>query len=284
MRRRLPQPSRLPSVATNVLAHAFVAIYADFAVLEARIVGRAAPRESVIYVRHAGETGGDYRATLEASHVKLKHRISSSLKSVLDRVSAGVLLFLLAPVLLAIAVAIKLSSPGPVLFRQVRVGKFGKPFVLYKFRTMYQHIDDKIHRDYVTSMLRASPAPADAERGIFKLTRDPRITRVGRFLRRSSLDELPQLVNVLVGDMSMVGPRPVQSYEAELFQPTYQARFAVKPGITGLWQAYGGRSDLTMQQALDLDVEYVEQWSLWLDVVTLARTVIAIFSGKGNYT
>jgi lipopolysaccharide/colanic/teichoic acid biosynthesis glycosyltransferase len=142
---------------------------------------------------------------------------------------------------------------------------------------MYRDNDDRIHREYVTRQLAGDQANGDGRRGLFKLEDDPRVTPVGRWLRRTSLDELPQLLNVLKGDMSLVGPRPVLAWEAEMFSPEQQRRFDVKPGITGLWQV-SGRSRLTMQQALELDVEYVRRRSVIFDLLILLRTVPALFS------
>lgn len=201
-------------------------------------------------------------------------------KRAVDIVLGGLLLLALSPLLMAIAAAIRLSSPGPALFRQVRVGHRLNPFVILKFRTMYQDNDDTVHRAYVRAMLTGEAAPADPERGIYKLTHDPRVTRIGSLLRRTSLDELPQLINVLRGHMSLVGPRPVLPWEAELFEPRHRVRFAVKPGMTGLWQV-SGRSVLTMQQALDLDVSYVRRRSMALDLVTLLRTIRVVLSSRG---
>jgi lipopolysaccharide/colanic/teichoic acid biosynthesis glycosyltransferase len=201
-------------------------------------------------------------------------------KRAVDVVLAALLLVLLSPMLLAIAAAIRLTSSGPALFRQVRVGHRLTPFVILKFRTMYLDNDDTVHRAYVRAMLTGQAAPADPERGIYKLTGDPRVTRIGRFLRRTSLDELPQLINVLRGQMSLVGPRPVLPWEAELFEPRHRLRFAVKPGMTGPWQV-SGRSVLTMQQALDLDVSYVRRRSMVLDLVTLLRTIVVVLCSRG---
>jgi lipopolysaccharide/colanic/teichoic acid biosynthesis glycosyltransferase len=195
-----------------------------------------------------------------------------------DIILSAVLLALLSPVMAIVAIAVLVTSPGPALFRQVRVGRNLSPFVMLKFRTMHQHADDAIHRAYITAMLSGHAVAADPKRLLFKLTGDPRVTRIGRFLRETSLDELPQLINVLRGEMSLVGPRPVLPYEAELFEPRHQVRFAVRPGVTGLWQV-SGRSTLTMQQALDLDVEYATRRNLALDIVTLLRTIPAVLRG-----
>ena len=195
----------------------------------------------------------------------------------MDVLLASSMLLVFAPAMLVIAMLIRLTSAGPVLFRQVRVGYWQSPFVMLKFRTMHQGIDDTIHRSYVTAMLAGEAAPA--ERGIYKLTRDPRVTRIGSFLRKTSLDELPQLINVLRGEMSLVGPRPVLPWEGKLFEPWDRVRFAVRPGITGLWQVTG-RSALTMQQALDLDVEYALRRTLMLDLVILLRTIPSVLFSR----
>jgi lipopolysaccharide/colanic/teichoic acid biosynthesis glycosyltransferase len=207
-------------------------------------------------------------------------RVEAAAKRAMDLTLASLMLVVLAPVMLVIVLLIQLTSPGPALFQQIRVGLRQSPFILLKFRTMHQGTDDAIHRAYVTNMLAARATPADAERGIYKLTNDPRVTRIGRFLRKSSLDELPQLVNVLRGDMSLVGPRPVLPWEAQLFEPRHRLRFEVKPGITGLWQVTG-RSALTMQQALDLDAEYVLRRTTLLDLAILVRTIPAVLLSRG---
>ena len=207
-------------------------------------------------------------------------RFDLATKRVVDVVLASLMLVMLSPVMLIIAITVRLTTPGPAHFRQVRIGHLLSPFVVLKFRTMHQDNDDAIHRSYVRTMLAGSAVPADGVRGIYKLAGDPRVTPIGKFLRKASLDELPQLVNVLRGDMSLVGPRPVLPWEAGLFEPRHQVRFAVKPGITGLWQV-SGRSVLTMQQALELDVEYVRRRSLALDLVTLLRTIPAVLRSRG---
>jgi lipopolysaccharide/colanic/teichoic acid biosynthesis glycosyltransferase len=172
----------------------------------------------------------------EMADALLTQRVDLAAKRVLDITLAGLMLLVFSPVMLAIALLIRRTSPGPALFQQVRVGHRQSPFEMLKFRTMH----------HVTAKLAGQATTADAERGIYKLTRDPRVTSIGRFLRKTSLDELPQLINVLRGDMSLVGPRPVLPWEAKLFEPRDRVRFAVKPGITGLWQVTG-RSALTMQ-------------------------------------
>jgi lipopolysaccharide/colanic/teichoic acid biosynthesis glycosyltransferase len=171
------------------------------------------------------------------------------------------------------------TSAGPALFRQERLGRDKRPFTMLKLRTMYVGKDDRIHRDYVASLLSTgTEAAVTPGRGLYKLDSDPRVTRVGAWLRRTSLDELPQLINVLHGEMSLVGPRPVLPWEAEIFGERYQRRFAVKPGLTGLWQV-SGRSRLTMSKALELDVEYVARRSFTFDLMILIRTIPAMLRG-----
>jgi lipopolysaccharide/colanic/teichoic acid biosynthesis glycosyltransferase len=188
------------------------------------------------------------------------------------------LIIIVAPLLLFLCLMVRLTSPGPAVFRQERLGRNKRPFTLLKLRTMYTGNDDRAHRDYVTSLLSADKAAPAGRSGLFKLDADPRITPLGAWLRRTSLDELPQLFNVLHGEMSMVGPRPVLAWEAEMFGEAHHQRFAVRPGITGLWQV-NGRSRLSMQKALDLDVDYVIRRSFMLDLVILLRTVPALFRG-----
>ena len=196
-----------------------------------------------------------------------------------DACLAGILVIASSPVLLLVGIAVAISSPGPILFRQERIGRCQRPFHMLKFRTMAVDSNDEVHREFVTKMLRDELAHQGGDE-LFNLTEDERITGVGRILRRFSLDELPQLFNVLSGQMSLVGPRPALPWEVELFQPRHRARFEVKPGMTGLWQVKG-RSSLSMNQALDLDVEYVERRTFWLDLGILARTVPVVLSGRG---
>ena len=201
-------------------------------------------------------------------------------KRCFDAVVASVLLCALLPVLAVLYVVVKLSSRGGALYRQERVGRNGRTFVIYKFRTMHADCDDGVHRAYVEQLLSADQPRVGGARGLYKLENDPRVTKIGRALRRTSLDELPQLWNVLVGDMSLVGPRPALPWEAELFSATHQERFLVPPGLTGLWQV-SGRSRLPMREGLDLDVEYVRRQSFLLDLVILAKTVPAVLSANG---
>ncbi len=198
----------------------------------------------------------------------------------LDLALSAALLAVLSPLLALIALAVRLDSRGPVLFRQCRVGRDLEPFTVNKFRTMHDGVGHDTHRDFVLGLI-AGEQPERPDGGPrFKLVGDERVTRLGRLLRRSSLDELPQLWNVLRGEMSLVGPRPPIPYEVEHYPAHWFARFAVKPGLTGLWQV-SGRSDLTLEQMVALDVEYSERRSLWLNLSILVRTVPAVLSGKG---
>jgi exopolysaccharide biosynthesis polyprenyl glycosylphosphotransferase len=194
-------------------------------------------------------------------------------KAAFDRVGAAVLLTLASPLLIAVAVAIRLDSPGPALFGQVRVGKGGRPFVMYKFRTMYTDAEGCL------SEIRHLN---EQDGVLFKMRDDPRVTRMGRWLRRVSLDELPQLANVLSGTMSLVGPRPPLPQEVASYPEDMRRRLAVVPGMTGLWQV-SGRSDLPWEEAVRLDLRYVENWSLSLDLVILLRTLSAVVRSSGAY-
>jgi len=202
-------------------------------------------------------------------------------KRTMDIVLSLALIMIAMPLLLFLGLLVRSTSAGPAFFRQGRLGRDKQPFTMLKLRTMRIDNDDRIHREYVASLLSADGAARAAGNGLFKLDGDPRVTRLGAWLRRTSLDELPQLVNVLRGEMSLVGPRPVLPWEAQLFDELYQQRFAVKPGMTGLWQV-SGRSRLTMRNALELDVEYVARRNFFFDVAILARTLPAVFRGGAN--
>lgn len=200
-------------------------------------------------------------------------------KRAIDLVVASSLIVVLSPVLAVIAVLVKRSSEGPVLFVQERIGQGERPFPLYKFRTMAVANDDAEHREFVTAQIvHGAEAPTAAD-GTFKLD-DPRITDIGRTLRRYSLDELPQLFNVVLGTMSLVGPRPSLGWEVELFEPHHRRRAAAVPGCSGLWQV-SGRNRLSTREMLDLDLTYVDEWTLWRDLSILVRTPIAIVRGDG---
>lgn len=209
-------------------------------------------------------------------------RLYHGMKRVLDAIGSVCALILFAPVFLAIAVAIKMTSKGPILFRQERLGQHGAPFHCLKFRTMYEDNDPSIHKEFVTKLI-AGKMDEEKEGAVFKITDDPRVTGVGRFLRKTSLDELPQFLNVLKGEMSLVGPRPPVPYELQAYDIWHRCRvLEAKPGITGLWQVEG-RSRTTFDEMVRLDLRYVRAQSLWLDLRILLKTPWAVISSKGAY-
>jgi exopolysaccharide biosynthesis polyprenyl glycosylphosphotransferase len=208
-----------------------------------------------------------------------RSRVARTAKRLIDVVVASVALALVSPLFALIAWRIKRDSPGPVFFRQTRIGEQMRPFTLLKFRTMVVETDDAPHRDYMQAIMDTSEAPREG--GLYKLDRPDATTAVGRRLRRLSLDELPQLINVLRGDMSLVGPRPCLLYETEFFEPHHFTRFDVPAGITGLWQVTA-RARTTFREALDLDVAYAKNWSLPLDLKLLALTPVAVLRGHAT--
>jgi lipopolysaccharide/colanic/teichoic acid biosynthesis glycosyltransferase len=208
------------------------------------------------------------------------------IKRIMDIGGSALALLLFAPVFLVIAVAIKLTSNGPIFFRQKRVGQYGVPFVFLKFRSMYHNNDSSIHEEYVKNLIagHAEGKPAN-ENGsaVYKLTADPRVTPIGLFLRKTSLDELPQFFNVVKGEMSLVGPRPPVPYEVEAYQLWHRRRvLEAKPGITGLWQV-NGRSRVGFDEMVRLDLRYARTWSPWMDIKILLRTPRAVVFGEGAY-
>ncbi len=198
-------------------------------------------------------------------------RFYDSVKRAVDIFLAGVALVALAPLLALCALAIRLDSAGPILFRQERVGEGGSVFTILKFRSMRANADPGVHHQYVTSYIRGDGEPGEDD-GPYKLVGDSRVTRVGSWLRKTSLDELPQLWNVVRGEMSLVGPRPPIPYEVEQYQLAHMRRLAVKPGITGLWQV-GGRNTTTFDEMVEMDVEYIRNRSLGLDLWIMLKTV-----------
>jgi len=208
--------------------------------------------------------------------------IYDAIKRGLDVIGSLTLLLMLSPLLLLIVVLLKLTSRGPVIFRQVRIGQTMKPFTMLKFRTMYSGTDHRVHHEFVSRFIKASGQVHEPGKNrFFKLTNDPRVTPVGRVLRKTSLDELPQLWNVLRGDMSLVGPRPPLPYELEQYKPWHRRRvLEAKPGITGLWQV-AGRSRTTFDEMVRLDLRYARTRSLWNDLKILLATPAAVISGKG---
>ena len=201
-------------------------------------------------------------------------------KRVLDLVGAVLLLIPLSLVMAVVAVAIKLDSPGPILFRQKRVGLDGAEFEMLKFRSMFANNDDSVHRDAIKRFMDGQALDETSTASRYKLSADRRITRVGRFIRKTSLDELPQFINVLRGEMSLVGPRPPLAYEVALYKPSDMRRLAGKPGVTGTWQVYG-RSRVTFDEMIEMDVAYLQRQSLLEDLKLIALTVPAVLHGGG---
>jgi len=215
-----------------------------------------------------------------------KRKFSRFVKRSMDIVGSLAALILFSPLFLFICLAIKLTSKGPLLFKQERVGRYGSRFTFLKFRSMECGSDARIHREYVKQYIAGEADAARAshtQNAVYKIQSDPRITRVGKFLRRSSLDELPQFMNVLRGDMSLVGPRPPIPYELEDYQIWHRRRvLESKPGITGLWQV-NGRSRVKFDDMVRMDLHYAKTWSLWLDVKILLQTPTAVLFGAGAY-
>jgi lipopolysaccharide/colanic/teichoic acid biosynthesis glycosyltransferase len=222
----------------------------------------------------------------DVAHRAEARKVSLAVKRAVDIAASAALLIGLAPLLGIVALVIRLTSPGPVIFRQQRLGQRGRPFTLFKFRSMYAKCDATPHVQFVKQFIAGTAeAQPDAATngGVYKLTRDPRITPIGAFLRKTSLDELPQLFNVLRGDMSLVGPRPPIGYELEAYDAWHRRRILeAKPGITGLWQVTG-RSQMRFDDMVRLDLEYARAWSLWLDIKILLRTARVVLSRAGAY-
>jgi len=215
-----------------------------------------------------------------------KKKLPIVVKRGIDILGSVLLLLVLSPILAAVALAIKLTSKGPVIFEQERLGQFGTKFKCLKFRTMYRDNDPKIHREYVQNFIAGQTKVAESsgnEPTVYKLTNDPRVTPVGRFLRKTSLDEFPQFWNVLRGEMSLVGPRPPVPYEFEMYDYWHRRRvFELKPGVTGLWQV-NGRSRTCFDDMVRLDLRYSQTWSLWLDFKILLATPLAVVAGDGAH-
>ncbi len=235
-----------------------------------------------------GQNDGHHpvRSTLQLAMSREISRRKTALriKRLIDICGSVAALVLCFPVFLAIAIAVKLTSNGPVLFRQVRLGQHGKKFTFLKFRSMYCNSNSQVHEEYVKQFIAgtaASELSGNSGEKVYKLVIDPRITPLGRFLRKTSLDEFPQFINVLKGEMSLVGPRPPLIYEFERYNLWHKQRLlAVKPGITGLWQV-DGRSRVKFDDMVRLDIRYARTWSLWLDLKILLNTPRAVLSGDG---
>ena len=222
----------------------------------------------------------------DLSKLESRRKHSFAVKRLMDVVGSVIALTFNAPVFLVIALVIKMSSKGPVFFRQQRIGQHGEPFTFLKFRTMQVNNDPGLHKEYVQKLIagRAEPAPSNGNgQGVYKIKSDPRVTKVGAFLRRTSLDELPQLINVLRGEMSLVGPRPPIKYEVDAYDIWHRSRLLeAKPGITGLWQV-NGRSRVKFDDMVRLDIRYARTWSVWLDIKILLQTPHAVLLGEGAY-
>jgi lipopolysaccharide/colanic/teichoic acid biosynthesis glycosyltransferase len=221
-----------------------------------------------------------------ASHDKGRRSLLL-IKRAIDVVGSLAMLVVCSPLFITIALAVKFSSKGPVFFRQQRVGRFGKTFTFLKFRSMYMNNDASVHKEFVTRMIASGAGQASSNGGngggVYKITNDKRITRIGKLLRRTSLDELPQFLNVLSGDMSLVGPRPPIPYELAAYQTWHRRRLlGVKPGITGLWQVLS-RSSVQFDEMVRLDLRYASTWTPWLDIKILLRTPLAVIKGSGAY-
>ncbi len=210
----------------------------------------------------------------------MQGRVAYAAKRAIDVVVSSAFLVLFCPFLLLTAAVIRIETPGPALFKQERVGRGGTPFIFYKFRTMVDGNDPAIHKRYVTSLITDGSRQLAGDTGSFKIEKDPRVTKFGRILRRTSMDELPQLINVLKGEMSLVGPRPPLDYEVALYSERAQGRLNCLPGMTGLWQV-SGRCQRTFEEMVDLDLEYQDNWSLALDFRILAGRSRSSSVGRG---
>lgn len=214
------------------------------------------------------------------SRSETEPRLLAALRRFVDLIFSIALILLFSPIMLAVALAIRLDSRGPALFRQRRVGLAEREFTLFKFRSMCLDADPRGHQEYVTALIKGADSVPGGGESLYKLAVDNRITPVGRWIRRWSLDELPQLFNVLLGNMTLVGPRPAIPYEVSEYPAWYLKRFTIKPGLTGLWQV-SGRSERTYEEMVRLDIEYADRRSLGLDLSILLRTPLTVLSRKG---
>lgn len=203
-----------------------------------------------------------------------------TVKRAFDLVAATLLLALFSPIMIMIALLIRLGSAGPIFYRQERIGEHSRRFYMIKFRSMYTNSDSKLHRDHMAKLIKENASLDDQSNGTLKLKKDPRITPIGHFIRKTSLDELPQLLNVLRGDMSLVGPRPPVPYEVELYKEWHKRRFEAIPGMTGIWQVQG-RNRVSFDEMIRMDIEYIEKQSLWMDIKLLLLTPLAVLNGRG---
>lgn len=203
-------------------------------------------------------------------------------KKIIDYSLASFLLLCSSLVLFITAISIKLNSKGPIFFKQIRIGKDRKPFIIYKFRSMYTGCSNEIHKSYIKKQLTDKERNDCTNNGVYKLAIDPRVTTVGKFIRKTSIDELPQLFNVLKGDMSIVGPRPAIPYELNYYDKKMFKRFSVPVGITGEWQV-NGRSKVSFRDMINMDLSYIDKCSLWNDVKILCKTIPVVFKKNIAY-
>ena len=204
-------------------------------------------------------------------------------KRALDVLLSGLAMLVLSPALAVIALLVRRSSPGPIFFVQERIGKNGIPFKFYKFRTMVHNSDDAIHRQFAAMFINGGSDTEKKDSGkVFKMTNDPRVTAIGRWLRKTSLDELPQLWNILKGEMTIVGPRPPIAYELDHYLPWHHERLRVTPGLTGLWQV-SGRSNVPFEEMVRLDIHYINSWTILEDVRIILKTIPVVLRGSGGY-
>jgi exopolysaccharide biosynthesis polyprenyl glycosylphosphotransferase len=232
-----------------------------------------------------GKHETDVRLYPDLERMAAKKKGAQAIKRMIDVLGSLAAIVFLSPIFLAIALAVKLTSKGPVLFRQKRIGQYGKSFTFLKFRSMKADNDPTIHQEYVKKLIAGQPdiKQNDGKDGSFKLVNDPRVTPIGKFIRRTSLDELPQFFNVLAGDMSLVGPRPPVPYEYQAYDVWHRRRVVeVRPGITGLWQVKG-RSKTSFDEMVRLDLRYAQSWSVGMDLKILLETPKAVVSGSGAY-
>jgi len=248
--------------------------------------GRDATRNDLPPGDEPGRGTGEESVYADVLYRTSVFSVAGGVKRSLDIVGALAALLIAWLPMLVVSVLIKLSSPGPVLFRQKRVGLMGRTFTFLKFRSMRDHADETIHKNYVTQFIHGKNDKVNngsEESPLYKIKQDPRVTRVGHFLRKTSLDELPQLFNVLKGDMSLVGPRPPIPYETEAYRPWHRARILeARPGITGLWQVTR-RSHASFDEMVRLDLRYVNNWSIWLDIKILFKTFAAVVTADGAH-
>ncbi len=237
--------------------------------------------DAVAFSAVADEVGSSGPTLYLVADTSRSAGLRGKIKRLFDILLAGCALVVLSPFLLLISILVKRSSPGPVLFVQERIGKDGVPFPFLKFRTMVHNSDDAIHRQFAAMFINGNEKEP-AKDNVFKMTNDPRVTRIGSLLRKTSMDELPQLINIVRGEMSLVGPRPPIAYELDHYQPWHHERLRVTPGLTGLWQV-SGRSNVPFEEMVRLDIHYINSWSLKRDAEIVLKTLPVVMKGTGGY-